>query len=53
MIMNNNWPIRECKNCGSDIRLIKTQYGWKPYEADVLNRTFNGFHNCETIKLWN
>jgi len=39
--MGGNWPEQECRNCGLDIRLVKTRYGWKPYEIDVFEP-----HSC-------
>lgn len=34
--MNQGWPERECFQCGQVIRLVKTRYGWKPFEIDVF-----------------
>src|SRR5438876_518576 len=30
---NTDWPIKPCKHCGVDIRLVKTRFGWAPYET--------------------
>jgi hypothetical protein len=37
----DGWPIKPCKHCGEKIRLIKTKWGWSPFEITRSER-----HRC-------
>ena len=32
--MSTKWPEKKCLNCGKEIRLVRTKYGWKAYEVE-------------------